>query len=94
MEELRILGVMMSKMTWVHIYTDCEPVALGVTQGEGTISELGDRLPKDLDRCIMYRYPVSDDLDKVKVVGIGNYTQLHTFTTGTITVLYRRGILT
>jgi hypothetical protein len=91
--ELQILGQAMSQMAWLSCATECKPFILGYTQGEGGIDELRGRTWAQFDGAILYRQTDSDDSAHTKIVRLENRAQLKTFTTGTITELYRRGIL-
>jgi hypothetical protein len=91
--ELQILGQAMSQMVWLTCATTCEPFILGYTQGEGVIDELRGRDVGDFDGAILYRQTGIDDPAHTKMVRLEDTPQLQTFATGTITELYRRGIL-
>jgi len=91
--EAEILGQALSQMAWLRLYSDSDAVRRGVTQGEGVIEELRGRALGTFDGAILYRQPGSDDPDHTKIVRLEDSAQLKAFTTGTITELYRRGIL-
>jgi len=91
--ELQILGQAMSQMMWLKVATKCRPFAIGFMQGEGKLDELKGRTWAQFDGAILYRQPGSDDPDHTKIVRLEDSAQLKAFTTGTITELYRRGIL-
>ena len=92
-EELQILGQAMSQMMWLTVATDSDPVRRGFTQGEGVIEELRGRTIGQFDGVVLYRQTAYDDPAHTKMVRLEDYAQLKAFVTGTITELYRRGIL-
>jgi len=90
--EAEILGQALSQMSWLNLYSDNDAVIRGVTQGEGVIDKLGSRDMGTFDGAILYRQ-TCDEQAHTKIVRLEDGAQLKAFTTGTITELYRRGIL-